>query len=91
MIIKRFQAKTENEAVENAKKELGENVVIMNVRNIKKKGIFAFFKGTMVEVTVALEEENNSVPLKNAENSVTMPAPSLTALEQIAKLQEKNV
>lgn len=91
MIIKRFQAKTENEAVENAKKELGENVVIMNVRNIKKKGIFAFFKGTMVEVTVALEEENNSVPLKNAENSVTMPAPSLTALEQLAKFQEKNV
>ena len=29
MIIKKFQAKTENEAIEAAKKELGENVVII--------------------------------------------------------------
>ena len=57
MIIKRFQAKTENDAVEMAKKELGPNVVIMNVKNIKKKGLFGFLKGNMVEVTVALEEE----------------------------------
>ena len=49
MIIKRFQAKTENEAVEAAKKELGSNVVIMNVKNIKKKGLFGFFKGNMVD------------------------------------------
>ena len=34
MIIKRFQAKTEQEAVENAKKELGLGVVIMNVKNV---------------------------------------------------------
>ena len=33
MVIKKYQAKTEAEAVEQAKKELGQNVVIMNVRN----------------------------------------------------------
>ena len=37
MIIKKFQAKTESEATENARKELGNNVVVMNVRNVKKK------------------------------------------------------
>ena len=58
MIIKKFQGRTEAEAVEAAKKELGENVVIMNVRNVKKKGIFRFFRPDTVEVTVALEEEN---------------------------------
>ena len=63
MIIKRFQAKTEQEAVENAKKELGPGVVIMNVKNVKKKGLFAIFKKNMVEVTVALEEENERTPL----------------------------
>lgn len=57
MIIKKFQGKTEAEAVENAKKELGTNVVIMNVRNVKNKGIFSFLKQQTVEVTVALEEE----------------------------------
>lgn len=59
MIIKKFAAKTEKEAIEAAKKELGENVVIMNVKNTKKKGILGFFGGTMVEVTVALEAEND--------------------------------
>ncbi|MDE5907561.1 MAG: flagellar biosynthesis protein FlhF [Lachnospiraceae bacterium] len=57
MIIKKFQGKTEAEAVESAKKELGSNVVIMNVRNIKRKGMFSFLKPQLVEVTVALEEE----------------------------------
>lgn len=58
MIIKKFTAKTENEAVENAKKELGEGVVVMNVKDVKAKGFFAFLKSPMTEVTVALEEES---------------------------------
>lgn len=57
MIIKKFQGKTEAEAVESAKKELGSNVVIMNVRNVKRQGIFSFLRSQQVEVTVALEEE----------------------------------
>ena len=44
MIIKKFQAKTEEEAVSAAKKEMGENVVIMSVRSLKKKGLFSFMK-----------------------------------------------
>lgn len=58
MIIKKFQGKTEAEAIETAKKELGNNVVVMNVRSMKKKGIFSFLSPQIVEVTVALEEEN---------------------------------
>ena len=58
MIIKKFQGKTEEEAIEAAKKELGTNVVIMNVKELKRKGMFRFFKSRMMEVTVALEEEN---------------------------------
>ncbi len=57
MIIKKFQGKTEAEAVESAKKELGSNVVIMNVRSMKRKGMFSFLKPQLIEVTVALEEE----------------------------------
>ncbi len=58
MIIKKFQGKTENDAVEAAKKELGDNVVIMNVRSMKRKGLFSFLKPQLTEVTVALEEES---------------------------------
>ena len=57
MIIKKFTAKTEADAIEAAKKELGENLVIMNVKSIKKKGFLGLFKSTLTEVTVALEEE----------------------------------
>ena len=57
MIIKKYQAKTEADAVEQAKKELGAGVVIMNVRNVKKKGLFALFRSKQVEVTVALEDD----------------------------------
>ena len=115
MIIKRFQAKTENDAVEIAQKELGPNVVIMNVKNVKKKGLFGFLKGNIVEVTVALEEERErqisrrTSPIAQQENNITVPqqakhsevsmvdaaaaipASSLTALEQLAKMQEKNI
>ena len=58
MIIKKYTAKTEKEAIEAAKKELGENVVIMNVKNTRKKGIMGILGATVVEVTVALEAEN---------------------------------
>ena len=58
MIIKKFQGKTEEEAVALAKKELGEGVIVMNVKNVKHKGFFAAFKKPLTEVTVALEEES---------------------------------
>ena len=60
MIIKKYLAKTEKEAIEIAKKDLGEHVVIMNVKNTKKKGIVGWFGQTRVEVTVALETVNDT-------------------------------
>lgn len=57
MIIKKFQAKTEEAALELARKELGSGIVVMNVKKVKKKGLFSIFKPQQVEVTVALEEE----------------------------------
>ena len=44
MIIKKFLGRTEEEALAEAKKELGENVVLMNVKNIKKGGFLGFMK-----------------------------------------------
>ncbi len=80
MIIKKFSSKTEADAIDIARKELGPDVVIMNVRTIKKKGIFSFFSSPQVEVTVALEEEGEKQPPK---------APAMTALEQLAAKQKE--
>lgn len=88
MIIKKFIAKTEKEAVENAKKELGEGVVVMNVKTVKSKGFLAFLKPHMMEVTVALEEESEKYTAavsaisnviassQKKEAEATKPAPS---------------
>ncbi len=84
MIIKKFQAKTENEAVELAKKELGNNVVIMNVRNVKRKGLFSFLRPQITEVTVALEEESEAkyIPVKKPESRTETVAAGGTAPEE---------
>lgn len=56
MTINKFQGRTESEAIERAKKEMGPDVVIMNVKTVKPKGMFRAFKGMAYEVTAALEE-----------------------------------
>lgn len=59
MIIKKFQGKTEEEAKELALKELGNGMVIMNVRTVKKKGLFSWFRKPLIELTGAIEEESD--------------------------------
>lgn len=61
MIIKKFIAKTEEEAVSQAKKELGNGIVIMNVKQVKPGGLFGFLRAKQTEVTVALEEEREAL------------------------------
>ena len=58
MIIKKYVGKTESEATEEARKELGPNIVVMTVKPAKKTGFFSFFQAQKIEVTVALEEES---------------------------------
>ncbi len=67
MIIKKFVGKTEEEAVEAAQKELGSSVVIMNVKTVERKGLKALFRSKQIEVTVALEEENDAPRALNRE------------------------
>lgn len=71
MIIKKFQGKTENEAIEAAKKEIGSAVVVMNVKTVKKKGLLYLFSRPYVEVTVALEEETEK---RSVARSAAVPA-----------------
>ena len=94
MIIKKYQGKTEIAATEAARKELGQNVVVMNVRNVKKKGILGLFAPQQVEVTVALEEESEKaaltkkeVPLRTAEKTEPMVRPAFQN-RQVSEVEE---
>ena len=69
MVIKKYTAKTEEEAVELAKKELGEDITVIHSRNVKPRGFFAFLKKMQVEITVAKEEEA-ARPVNQARDAV---------------------
>lgn len=56
MIIKKFQANSETEAIMLAKADLGKDAIVMNIKTIKPKGIFSIFRKTKVEVTAAVDE-----------------------------------
>ena len=79
MIIKKFQAKTEEEAVSAAKREMGENVVIMSTRSLKKRGFLSFLAKPVMEVTVGMEEESE----KSTDNAFSMLARQSVAREGI--------
>ncbi len=56
MIIKKFLAKTETEAIEMAKQELGNAAIVMNIKKVRPKGLAKLFIHGKVEVTAALDE-----------------------------------
>lgn len=56
MIIKKYLAKTEKEAIEMAKEELGAGAIVMNIKKIQPKGLSRLFVKGKVEVTAALDE-----------------------------------
>ncbi len=56
MIIKKFQANTETEAIMLAKEELGKDAIVMNIKTISPKGIYKLFRKPVVEITAALDE-----------------------------------
>lgn len=60
MIIKKFTANTETEAILSAKEEMGSNAVVLSIKTIKQRGFRRLFKKDMVEVTAALEDKTTA-------------------------------
>ena len=56
MIIKKFQANTETEAIILAKEELGKDAIVMNIKKISPKGFYKLFRKPLVEVTAAIDD-----------------------------------
>lgn len=61
MIIKKFTASTETDAIMLAKEELGKDAIVMNVKTSSPKGIYRLFKKTVVEVTAAIDENHQNI------------------------------
>ena len=84
MIIKKFVGKNEEEASAAARKALGEKAVIMNAKEIKKKGLAGLFSKPQVEVTAAIEEVSDGVVAN--EKPINLP-PSIKAAQKKAEAE----
>ncbi|MFI3176456.1 MAG: flagellar biosynthesis protein FlhF [Eubacteriales bacterium] len=56
MMIKKYKANTQEEAVANARKDMGEAAIMLSSRLVSNKGILKILKPKLIEVTMALEE-----------------------------------
>lgn len=84
MLIKKFEAPTEKEALEKAKEELGKDVIITHITTLKPKGLFKFFKKPLVQVTASVETETNF------DKKVSAPAPqNIPAFQKAAAEYQK--
>lgn len=95
MIIKKFQGKTEEEAVQKAKEAMGSNAVIMNTKEIKQKGFFKFFSKPIIEVTAALEEvyeapKQASVADVSVQNSAERAADLIATISETTQPKTKD-
>lgn len=61
MIIRKYEAGTENDAIMKAMEDLGKDAIVMNIKTMKPKGFFKWFRKPVVEVTAALDE-NITIP-----------------------------
>ena len=80
MIIKKFQGNTKEEAIAQAREELGDQVVIMNIKEVRQGGMLGIFKKSTFEVTGAVEDGilQQSVPQPfQRETEETLPGTHL--------------
>ena len=101
MIIKKFQANTETDAIMLAKEELGKDAIVMNIKKISPKGIYRLFRKPLVEVTAAIDDNityKNDKPASPKKQSfpdiiydepATLPRPEADHSMESSAIEEK--
>lgn len=56
MIVKKFQAETETEAILKAKDELGSGAVVLNVKTLKQRGVFRLLRKMLLRLLLHLRK-----------------------------------
>lgn len=87
MIIKKYQAETEKDAILQAKEELGKDAIIMNIKTTAPRGIYKLFRKTVVEVTAAIDDIPSYEKAKPVKENPFAGNPNILYDE----LEEKNV
>ena len=85
MKVKRYEALTLQEAIDQVKQDLGMEAVILHTRKFTKGGVLGFFGKNMVEVLAGLEDD--AAPVKNNNVTQKRPVPTTAAQNATATLQ----
>lgn len=92
MIIKKFQATSETDAILLAKEELGKDAIVMNIKTVSPKGVFKLFRKPLVEVTAALDEaqtQNDGIKKESSSyKAIQQPESSINSGFGASLLQE---
>lgn len=88
MIIKKYIGKTEEEAINLAKADLGEEATIMNTKEIVPHGLFKFFRQLSFEVTAAIDDtqQKSAATVKKEPENNEMP--DFSKLQQVLNEKE---
>lgn len=95
MKIRKFTGATEQEAIEKIRDEMGLDALVINIKKIQPKGIFAFMRKSYVEITAAHDVKTQQ-PLKAVSQmqtnhqpiSTTQDSAQTNGFEQAAKLAQ---
>lgn len=96
MIIKKFQANNETEAIMLAKDELGKDAIVMNIKTISPKGLYKLFRRPIVEVTAAIDDniiyknDKLSSPKKQSFPDIIYDEPTEPAQPKINNTKESS-
>lgn len=92
MVIKKFQAPTEAEAVLKAKEEMGSAAVVLNMKTVKHRGLAKIFRKDYVEIMAALEEKvyvTGDIPQKEVNEAVEKNPNILYEEHSTSAIEEK--
>ena len=86
MKIKKFTAATEQAAIEMVKNELGLDALVINIKRIQPRGIFAFFKKPSVEVMAAYDDKSSATIVSQADNQAKESKEAAEMRENVAAI-----
>ena len=93
MKIKKYQAASISEAMEQIRMELGKDAVILNSKVVFSGGILGFFKKKRIEVIAAADQESQQIPVRKekqgkpvaGQTSKRQPLPENVRQEKVDK------
>ncbi len=73
MKIKKFEAPTEQEAIEKVKNEFGMNAMVLNITKTQPRGLFALFRKPYYQVTAAMDERGGAIEAPPTPEPIVQP------------------